>query len=76
MRPRSKAQAACASRDAVLKQKQVGCNGLPQSELQGKPMGSLAAPLPPDKQVLINPLVDKDSGEVVAVILVSEWELV
>ncbi|XP_030412446.1 cGMP-dependent 3',5'-cyclic phosphodiesterase isoform X1 [Gopherus evgoodei] len=57
-------------RDAVLKQKQVGCNGLPQSELQGKPMDSLAAPLPPDKQVLINPLVDKDSGEVVAVILV------
>uniref|UniRef100_A0A8C0IZ12 Phosphodiesterase n=1 Tax=Chelonoidis abingdonii TaxID=106734 RepID=A0A8C0IZ12_CHEAB len=37
-------------RDAVLKQKQVGCNGLPQSELQGKPMDSLAAPLPPDKQ--------------------------
>uniref|UniRef100_A0A674JTU8 Phosphodiesterase n=1 Tax=Terrapene triunguis TaxID=2587831 RepID=A0A674JTU8_9SAUR len=36
--------------DAVLKQKQVGCNGLPQSELQGKPMDSLAAPLPPDKQ--------------------------
>uniref|UniRef100_A0A674JU56 Phosphodiesterase n=1 Tax=Terrapene triunguis TaxID=2587831 RepID=A0A674JU56_9SAUR len=41
---------SCASRDAVLKQKQVGCNGLPQSELQGKPMDSLAAPLPPDKQ--------------------------
>uniref|UniRef100_A0A8C3STG3 Phosphodiesterase 2A n=1 Tax=Chelydra serpentina TaxID=8475 RepID=A0A8C3STG3_CHESE len=36
--------------DAVLKQKQVGCNGLPQSELQGKPMDGLAAPLPPDKQ--------------------------
>uniref|UniRef100_A0A8C3SQJ0 Phosphodiesterase 2A n=1 Tax=Chelydra serpentina TaxID=8475 RepID=A0A8C3SQJ0_CHESE len=40
----------CPHLDAVLKQKQVGCNGLPQSELQGKPMDGLAAPLPPDKQ--------------------------
>ncbi|XP_075775743.1 cGMP-dependent 3',5'-cyclic phosphodiesterase isoform X2 [Pelodiscus sinensis] len=57
-------------RDAVLRQKRVECSGLLPSELPGKQMGSLAAPLPPDKQVLINPLVDKDAGGVVAVILV------
>ncbi|XP_077197261.1 cGMP-dependent 3',5'-cyclic phosphodiesterase-like isoform X1 [Paroedura picta] len=57
-------------RDAVLKQKRVECNGLPAAELQGKPMVGLAAPLTPDKQVLIIPLVDKDAGAVVCVILV------
>uniref|UniRef100_A0A674JS03 Phosphodiesterase n=1 Tax=Terrapene triunguis TaxID=2587831 RepID=A0A674JS03_9SAUR len=50
-----------APEDAVLKQKQVGCNGLPQSELQGKPMDSLAAPLPPDKQVQV-PGGDESDG--------------
>ncbi|KAM3820740.1 LOW QUALITY PROTEIN: cGMP-dependent 3',5'-cyclic phosphodiesterase, partial [Vipera latastei] len=58
-------------RDAVLQQKRVACNGLPVGELQGKPVAGLAAPLAPGKQVLINPLVDKDSGVVVCVILVS-----
>uniref|UniRef100_A0A8C8SLK1 Phosphodiesterase n=1 Tax=Pelusios castaneus TaxID=367368 RepID=A0A8C8SLK1_9SAUR len=40
-------------RDAVHKQKRMECNGLPPSELQGKQMGSLAAPVPPDKQACI-----------------------
>ncbi|XP_044274540.1 cGMP-dependent 3',5'-cyclic phosphodiesterase [Varanus komodoensis] len=57
-------------RDAVLKQKRVGCSGLPLAELQGKPMAGLAAPLAPEKQVLIIPLVDPDAGAVVCLILV------
>nr|XP_034971256.1 cGMP-dependent 3',5'-cyclic phosphodiesterase [Zootoca vivipara] len=56
--------------DAVLQQKRVECKGLPPAELQGKPMIGLAAPLAPDKQVLIIPLADKDVGTVVCVILV------
>ncbi|KAM6447719.1 cGMP-dependent 3',5'-cyclic phosphodiesterase isoform 2-T2 [Liasis olivaceus] len=62
-------------RDAVLQQKRVACNGLPLAELQGKPVAGLAAPLAPGKQVLINPLVDKDSGVVVCVILVHCGQL-
>ncbi|XP_015670958.1 cGMP-dependent 3',5'-cyclic phosphodiesterase [Protobothrops mucrosquamatus] len=62
-------------RDAVLQQKRVVCNGLPAGELQGKPVAGLAAPLAPGKQVLINPLVDKDSGVVVCVILISCGQL-
>ncbi|XP_067322519.1 cGMP-dependent 3',5'-cyclic phosphodiesterase isoform X1 [Anolis sagrei] len=58
-------------RDAVLKQKRVECNGLPLADLQGKPVAGLAAPLAPEKKVLIIPLVDKDSGTVVCVILVQ-----
>ncbi|XP_063288726.1 cGMP-dependent 3',5'-cyclic phosphodiesterase isoform X2 [Pelobates fuscus] len=56
-------------RDAVLLQKRIECSGLTPSELLGQQMSSLAAPLPPDKQVLILPLVDQDSGRVLAVIL-------
>ncbi|CAH2225906.1 cGMP-dependent 3, 5 -cyclic phosphodiesterase [Pelobates cultripes] len=57
------------SLDAVLLQKRIECSGLTPSELLGQQMSSLAAPLPPDKQVLILPLVDQDSGRVLAVIL-------
>ncbi|XP_069496347.1 cGMP-dependent 3',5'-cyclic phosphodiesterase isoform X1 [Ambystoma mexicanum] len=56
-------------RDAVLRQKRLECSGLPPSELQGRQMGSLAAPLPPDKQALIIPLIDQDAGRVVSVLL-------
>ncbi|KYO25631.1 cGMP-dependent 3',5'-cyclic phosphodiesterase isoform B [Alligator mississippiensis] len=62
-------------RDAVLKQKRVECSGLPPAELQGKAMDGLVAPLSPDKQVLIIPLVDKDHGGVVCVILVHCGQL-
>uniref|UniRef100_A0A8B9QYE9 Phosphodiesterase n=1 Tax=Anas platyrhynchos TaxID=8839 RepID=A0A8B9QYE9_ANAPL len=57
-------------RDAVRKQKRVECGGLPPTELQGQKLGPLAAPLAPGTQVLIIPLVDKDSGAVVCVLLV------
>ncbi|KAM8975436.1 cGMP-dependent 3',5'-cyclic phosphodiesterase isoform 2-T2 [Pelodytes ibericus] len=57
-------------RDAVLLQKRIECSGLTPSELLGQQMSSLAAPLPPDKQVLILPLLDQDSGRVLAVILI------
>ncbi|XP_029457918.1 cGMP-dependent 3',5'-cyclic phosphodiesterase isoform X2 [Rhinatrema bivittatum] len=56
-------------RDAVLRQKRMECSGLPQAELLGPQMSDLAAPLPPSKQVLIIPLVDQDTGGVVALIL-------
>ncbi|XP_051782498.1 cGMP-dependent 3',5'-cyclic phosphodiesterase isoform X1 [Erpetoichthys calabaricus] len=56
--------------DAVIKKTRLGSSGLPSSELHEKQIGSLAAPLPPDKQVLIIPLLDKDIDTVVAVILV------
>ncbi|XP_043928713.1 cGMP-dependent 3',5'-cyclic phosphodiesterase [Protopterus annectens] len=57
-------------RDAVEKQKRIECNGLSQSELQEKQINSLVAPLPPDKRVLIIPLVDQEAEKVIAVILV------
>ncbi|XP_041440590.1 cGMP-dependent 3',5'-cyclic phosphodiesterase isoform X2 [Xenopus laevis] len=56
-------------RDAVLLQKRIECSGLTPSELLGQHMSSLAAPLPPDKQVLILPLIDQDTKRVVSVIL-------
>uniref|UniRef100_A0A803JS08 Phosphodiesterase n=1 Tax=Xenopus tropicalis TaxID=8364 RepID=A0A803JS08_XENTR len=56
-------------RDAVLLQKRIECSGLTPSELLGQQMSSLAAPLPPDKQVLILPLLDQDTARVVSVIL-------
>ncbi|XP_042313440.1 cGMP-dependent 3',5'-cyclic phosphodiesterase isoform X2 [Sceloporus undulatus] len=62
-------------RDAILNKKRVDCNGLPLAELQGKPVAGLAAPLAPDKKVLIIPLVDKDAGTVVCVILVQCGQL-
>ncbi|KAJ8280411.1 hypothetical protein GJAV_G00054240 [Gymnothorax javanicus] len=56
-------------RDVVTQRKRVLCAGLPPSELQEKQRSSLAAPLPPDKRVLIIPLADQDQGTVIAVIL-------
>ncbi|KAM3934790.1 cGMP-dependent 3',5'-cyclic phosphodiesterase isoform 2-T2 [Leptodactylus fuscus] len=56
-------------RDSVLLRKRIECSGLTPSELLGQRMSSLAAPLPPDKQVLILPLIEQESGRVVCVIL-------
>ncbi|XP_062423476.1 cGMP-dependent 3',5'-cyclic phosphodiesterase isoform X1 [Rhea pennata] len=57
-------------RDAVRRQKRLECGGLLPAELPGQQLGPLAAPLAPGTQVLAVPLVDKDSGAVVCVILV------
>ncbi|KAK4829681.1 hypothetical protein QYF61_005974 [Mycteria americana] len=62
-------------RDAVRRQKRLQCGGLPPAELPARPLGPLAAPLAPGTQVLIIPLVDKDSGAVVCVILVHCGQL-
>ncbi|KAM4702343.1 cGMP-dependent 3',5'-cyclic phosphodiesterase-like [Discoglossus pictus] len=56
-------------RDAVLLQKRIECSGLTPSELLGQYMSKLAAPLPPDKQVLIIPLLEQDTGRVLCVLL-------
>ncbi|XP_036380143.1 cGMP-dependent 3',5'-cyclic phosphodiesterase-like [Megalops cyprinoides] len=57
-------------RDVITQQQRVQCDGLPPSELQEEQRSSLASPLPPDKCVLIIPLVDQDGGTVIALILV------
>nr|XP_005893576.1 PREDICTED: cGMP-dependent 3',5'-cyclic phosphodiesterase [Bos mutus] len=70
-------------REAVISRKRLGCNGLGPSDLPGKPLARLVAPLAPDTQVLVIPLVDKEAGAVAAVILVhcgqlsdnEEWSL-
>ncbi|XP_062367813.1 cGMP-dependent 3',5'-cyclic phosphodiesterase [Cinclus cinclus] len=62
-------------RDAVQKQKRLECAGLLPAELPGRHLGPLAAPLAPGTQVLIIPLVDKNSGAVVCVILVHCGQL-
>nr|XP_033803429.1 cGMP-dependent 3',5'-cyclic phosphodiesterase [Geotrypetes seraphini] len=62
-------------RDAVLRHKRTECSGLPQVELPDPQMSSLVAPLPPDKQVLIIPLVDQEVGGVVALILMCCGQL-
>ncbi|XP_069664804.1 cGMP-dependent 3',5'-cyclic phosphodiesterase isoform X2 [Haliaeetus albicilla] len=62
-------------RDAVRRQKRLDCGGLPPAELPGRQLGPLAAPLAAGTQVLIIPLVDKDSGAVVCVILVHCGQL-
>uniref|UniRef100_A0A8C3TX41 Phosphodiesterase n=1 Tax=Catharus ustulatus TaxID=91951 RepID=A0A8C3TX41_CATUS len=62
-------------RDAVQKQKRLECAGLPPAELPGQHLGPLAAPLASGTQVLIIPLVDKNSGAVVCVILVHCGQL-
>ncbi|XP_065136382.1 cGMP-dependent 3',5'-cyclic phosphodiesterase isoform X1 [Paramisgurnus dabryanus] len=54
-------------RETVNQQKRLQCSGLPASELHQKQTNSLAAPLPPDKQALIIPLVDQ--RKVISVIL-------
>ncbi|XP_028817280.1 cGMP-dependent 3',5'-cyclic phosphodiesterase isoform X2 [Denticeps clupeoides] len=56
-------------RDGVMKQERLQCAGVPTSELHEKQKNSLAAPLPPDKQAVIIPLVDEDLGLVIAVLL-------
>ncbi|XP_024609104.1 cGMP-dependent 3',5'-cyclic phosphodiesterase isoform X9 [Neophocaena asiaeorientalis asiaeorientalis] len=70
-------------REAVISRKRLGCNGLGPSDMPGKPLARLVAPLAPDTQVLVIPLVDKEAGAVAAVILVhcgqlsdsEEWSL-
>uniref|UniRef100_A0A8C0V9T3 Phosphodiesterase n=1 Tax=Cyanistes caeruleus TaxID=156563 RepID=A0A8C0V9T3_CYACU len=62
-------------RDAVQKQKRLECGGLLPAELPSRHLGPLAAPLAPGTQVLIIPLVDKNSGAVVCVILVHCGQL-
>uniref|UniRef100_A0A2R9BHB9 Phosphodiesterase n=1 Tax=Pan paniscus TaxID=9597 RepID=A0A2R9BHB9_PANPA len=70
-------------REAIISQKRLGCNGLGFSDLPGKPLARLVAPLAPDTQVLVMPLADKEAGAVAAVILVhcgqlsdnEEWSL-
>ncbi|XP_075054440.1 cGMP-dependent 3',5'-cyclic phosphodiesterase isoform X3 [Mixophyes fleayi] len=62
-------------RDCVLLRKRIECSGLTPSELLGQQMSSLAAPLPPDKQVLIIPLLDQDSARVVCLILMHCTQL-
>lgn len=56
-------------RDCVLLRKRIECSGLTTSELLGQRMSSLAAPLPPDKPVLILPLIEQESAQVLCVIL-------
>ncbi|KAK2524723.1 Pde2a [Columba livia] len=62
-------------RDAVRRQQRVQCGGLPPAEPPAQQLGTLAAPLAPGTQVLIIPLVDKDSGTVICVILVHCGQL-
>uniref|UniRef100_A0A452SV01 Phosphodiesterase n=1 Tax=Ursus americanus TaxID=9643 RepID=A0A452SV01_URSAM len=70
-------------REAVVSRKRLGCSGLGPADLPGKPLARLVAPLAPDTQVLVMPLVDKEAGAVAAVILVhcgqlsdsEEWSL-
>ncbi|KAM9300370.1 cGMP-dependent 3',5'-cyclic phosphodiesterase [Morus bassanus] len=62
-------------RDAVRRQKRLECGGLPPAELPVRQLGPLAAPLAAGMQVLIIPLVDKDGGAVVCVILVHCGQL-
>uniref|UniRef100_A0A8C0JP87 Phosphodiesterase n=1 Tax=Canis lupus dingo TaxID=286419 RepID=A0A8C0JP87_CANLU len=76
-------RAAPGREKAVVSRKRLGCNGLGPSNLPGKPLARLVAPLAPDSQVLVMPLVDKEAGAVAAVILVhcgqlndsEEWSL-
>ncbi|XP_073673704.1 cGMP-dependent 3',5'-cyclic phosphodiesterase isoform X3 [Garra rufa] len=56
-------------RDAVNQQKRLQCSGLPSAELHQKQTAPLTAPLPPHKRALIIPLVDRDEGKVICVIL-------
>uniref|UniRef100_H0VIU3 Phosphodiesterase n=1 Tax=Cavia porcellus TaxID=10141 RepID=H0VIU3_CAVPO len=62
-------------REAVISGKRLSCNGLGPSDLLGKPLARMAAPLAPDTQVLVIPLADKEAGTVAAVILVHCGQL-
>lgn len=56
-------------RDAVNQQKRLVCVGLSSSELHEKHRSALTTPLPPDKRVLIIPLVDLEEAKVISLIL-------
>ncbi|XP_042627675.1 cGMP-dependent 3',5'-cyclic phosphodiesterase-like [Cyprinus carpio] len=56
-------------RDVVKQQKRLQCSGLPSAELHQNQTCSLTAPLPAHKRVLIIPLVDRDEGKVISLIL-------
>lgn len=58
-------------REVLVQKKRVVCAGLPSTELQEKQRSSLAAPLAPDKRVVIIPLVDQDEDLVLSLVLVS-----
>lgn len=62
-------------REAVISRKRLGCNGLGPSNLLGKPLAKLVAPLAADTQVLVIPLVEKETVAVAAVILVHCGQL-
>lgn len=62
-------------RDAVRRQKRVECAGLPHGEIPDPQMGALGAPLGPGMQVLIIPLLDKESGAVLCLMLVHCGQL-
>ncbi|XP_053935264.1 cGMP-dependent 3',5'-cyclic phosphodiesterase [Cuculus canorus] len=62
-------------RDAVRRQKRLECGGLLPSDLPDSHLGDLVAPIAPGTQVLIIPVVDKESGTVVCVILVHCGQL-
>lgn len=62
-------------REAVISRKRLSCDGLGPSDLLGKPLARLVAPLAPDTQVLVIPLLDKETGTVAAVILVHCGQL-
>ncbi|XP_039525995.1 cGMP-dependent 3',5'-cyclic phosphodiesterase isoform X2 [Pimephales promelas] len=57
-------------RDAVNQQKRLVCVGLSPSELHEKHRSALTTPLPPDKRVLIIPLVDLEEAMVISLILI------
>ncbi|XP_064206882.1 cGMP-dependent 3',5'-cyclic phosphodiesterase-like isoform X2 [Anguilla rostrata] len=57
-------------RDVITLQQRVQCDGLSPLKLQDGEGSSLASPLPPDKQVLIIPLMDQDQSKVIALLLV------
>ncbi|RXN16878.1 cGMP-dependent 3, 5 -cyclic phosphodiesterase [Labeo rohita] len=58
-------------RDAVIQQKRLQCSGLSSAELHQKQTTARTAPLPPHKRALIIPLVDRDEGKVICLILLT-----
>ncbi|KAG9351420.1 hypothetical protein JZ751_022670, partial [Albula glossodonta] len=59
-------------RDAITQQQRVQCDGLGLhlSELQEGQWCSLASPLPPDKRLLIIPIMDQNTSTVIVLLLV------
>ncbi|KAM9468762.1 cGMP-dependent 3',5'-cyclic phosphodiesterase isoform 4-T4 [Clarias gariepinus] len=62
-------------REVLVQKKRAVCVGLPSTELQEKQRTSLAAPLPPEKRVVIIPLVDEDEDKVLSLVLVCCHQL-